>query len=43
MADQIATVSKLRLSTKIGALSEPDLRRVDNAIRVQLGLERANA
>ena len=40
MADQIATVSKVRLSTKIGTLSEADLRLVGLAIRVQLGLER---
>ena len=38
MADQIATVSKLRLRLKIGVLSEPDLRLVECAIRVQLGL-----
>lgn len=38
MADQIATVSKLRFSTRIGILSESDLQLVDNAIRVQLGL-----
>jgi mRNA interferase MazF len=38
MADQITTVSKLRLGTRMGAVSEPDLRLVDSAIRVQLGL-----
>ena len=38
MADQIATVSKLRLSTRMGVLSESDLRLVEDAIRVQLGL-----
>lgn len=42
MADQIATVSKLRLSTKLGVLSEPDLRLVELAIRVQLGLNSAD-
>ena len=42
MADQIATVSKLRLSTRIGVLSEPDLRLVDSAIRVQLGINSAD-
>jgi mRNA-degrading endonuclease toxin of MazEF toxin-antitoxin module len=38
MADQIATVSKLRLSTRMGVLSESDLRLADGAIRIQLGL-----
>ena len=38
MADQITTVSKLRLGTSMGAVSESDLRLVDGAIRVQLGL-----
>ena len=38
MADQITTVSKLRLGTRLGVLSESDLRLVDSAIRVQLGL-----
>jgi mRNA interferase MazF len=42
MADQIATVSKIRLSTRIGVLSATDLRLVDNAIRVQLGLNSAD-
>lgn len=42
MADQIATVSKVRLGTRIGLLSEPDLRLVDSAIRVQLGLNSAD-
>ena len=41
MADQIATVSKLRLGTRMGALPESDLRLVDGAIRVQLGLNNA--
>ena len=38
MADQIATVSKLRLRTKLGALREPDVRLVEAAIMIQLGL-----
>ena len=42
MADQIATVSKLRVRTRIGVLSESDLRLVDGAIRVQLGLNSAD-
>ena len=41
MADQIATVTKLRLGTKLGALSDSDLRLVDVAIRIQLGLNAA--
>jgi mRNA interferase MazF len=38
MADQIATVSKHRLTERIGALSAEDLRALDRAIRLQLGL-----
>jgi mRNA interferase MazF len=41
MADQITTVGKLRLSTRMGVLSESDLKLVDVAIRVQLGLTNA--
>ena len=41
MADQIATVSKQRLGSRLGALSESDLRLVDGAIRIQLGLNSA--
>jgi mRNA interferase MazF len=37
MADQIATVSKLRLKTKLASLSHEDMRAVERAIRVQLG------
>ena len=32
MADQIATVSKLRLQSKQGTLSDPDMRAVETAI-----------
>jgi len=39
MADQITTVSKLRLTARMGMLSESDLRLVDGAIRVQLALK----
>ncbi len=39
MADQITTVSKLRLTARMGVLSESDLRLVDGAIRVQLALK----
>jgi mRNA interferase MazF len=38
MADQIATVSKRRLSRQAGRLSRGDLAAVEKAIRVQLGL-----
>ena len=38
MADQLATVSKSRLRQKIGMLSLSDLEKVEQAIRVQLGL-----
>jgi mRNA interferase MazF len=38
MADQITTISKLRLRQLIGALAEPDIDAVDRAIRIQLAL-----
>ena len=38
MADQIATVSKRRLQSRISSLSPEDLRAVERAIQVQLGL-----
>ena|ERR1700733_12910954 len=38
MADQIATVSKERLKSKLGTLSVDDVRAVDRAIRIQLAL-----
>ena len=38
LADQIATVSKARLSEMVGRLSDGDLRRVEQALRLQLGL-----
>jgi len=41
MADQITTVSKLRLGARMGVLSESDLMLVDGAIRVQPGLANA--
>ena len=43
MADQIATVSKQRLKSKLASLSLNDLRAVERAIRVQLGLAGADA
>lgn len=38
MADQIRTIAKERVGASIGILSGPDLRSVERAIRVQLGL-----
>ena len=38
LADQIATVSKLRLHQSLGSLSAADLERIEQAVRVQLGL-----
>src|SRR6266481_3516585 len=38
MADQLTTVSKLRLQNRIGRISKVDLGAVEKAIKVQLGL-----
>lgn len=38
MADQLATVAKGRLRTRIGAVSPEELGDVERIIRVQLGL-----
>jgi mRNA interferase MazF len=38
MADQLTTVSKLRLVDRVGALSNEDVHRVEHAVRVQLDL-----
>ncbi len=38
MADQLATVSKSRLSQKIDGLSQDDIELVERAIKIQLGL-----
>jgi mRNA interferase MazF len=38
MADQIATVSKNRLSDMVGRLSIDDLRQVEQIVKLQLGL-----
>jgi mRNA interferase MazF len=38
MADQLTTVSKQRLSNQEGTLSHEDMRKVEHAVRVQLGL-----
>jgi len=39
MADQLATVSKQRLSERLTILTDSDMRGVDRAIRLQLALE----
>jgi len=36
MADQITTVSKLRLINSMGSLSDSDLTAIESAIRTQL-------
>jgi mRNA interferase MazF len=38
LASQLTTVSKERVSTRVGALSPAELETVSQAIRVQLGL-----
>jgi mRNA interferase MazF len=38
MADQIMTVSKERLAEQLGLLSPQEMRGVDMAMRIQLGL-----
>ena len=38
MADQLATVSKLRLFKRAGMISEEDMRRVEDAIKIQLDI-----
>jgi len=39
MADQVMTVAKRRLLNKTGAANAREMRQVDRALRVQLGLE----
>ena len=38
MADQLTTVSKLRLNNSEGKLTRADMRKVERAVKVQLGL-----
>lgn len=38
LADQLTTASKVRLRRKVGRISEDDLKRVEAALKVQLGL-----
>lgn len=40
MADQLTTVSKLRMIDRVARLSSADMANVETAIRVQLGLSR---
>ncbi len=39
VADQLTTVSKLRLTNRMGRLSGSDLAKVEHVIMVQLGME----
>ena len=39
MADQLTTVSKLRLMDRLGRLSQTDMSGVERAIRIQIGLD----
>ena len=39
MADQLTTASKKRLTKRIGRLVSDDMNAVDEAIRIQLGLD----
>lgn len=38
MADQLTTVSKQRLVNRVGRLTNADMRKVEHAVKVQLGL-----
>jgi mRNA interferase MazF len=38
MADQLATVSKSRLFRRVGMLSQEDMRKVEEAIKIQLDM-----
>ena len=38
MADQIATADKQRLGSKIGQLTDVEMRGIERAIKIQLGL-----
>ncbi len=39
MADQIATVSKARLYKKAGSISPDEMKAVEEAVKVQLGMQ----
>lgn len=38
MADQLATVSKMRLFRKAGILSPEDMHKVEEAVKIQLAI-----
>ena len=38
MADQIATVSKLRLSRRAGKVTASDMKQIETAVKIQLDL-----
>jgi mRNA interferase MazF len=38
MADQLTTVSKMRLQTRLGKLVSTEMKGVDRALKTQLGL-----
>ena len=38
MADQLATVSKARLFRRAGILSQEDMRKIEEAIKIQLDI-----
>ena len=38
MADQLTTVSKQRLISRAGGLTNADMRKVEHTVKVQLGL-----
>ena len=38
MADQITTVSKLRLANQMGSLNRQDMEKVEHAVKIQLGM-----
>ena len=38
MADQLTTVSKMRLINRSGQLNSADMRKVERAVQIQLGL-----
>lgn len=42
MADQLTTVSKLRLMARLGQLTGEDLKKIERAIRIQLGMHGAD-
>lgn len=39
LADQLTTVSKLRISNQMGSISREDMREVERAIKTQLDLQ----